>query len=149
MHKKIPLSIQADDESFLPRYETELASGADLRASIPEAIIIEMGRYARIPTGIKLEIPAGYEVQIRPRSGLAAKHGLTVLNTPGTVDADYRGEIQVLLINLGQEPFTVLPGMRIAQLVLSPVVQAQFLLQNAPLATTARGEGGFGHTGTR
>jgi len=147
-HKKIPISIQAEDDSLIPRYETELASGADLRAALSEPKILEPGAYALVPTGVKLEIPPGYEVQIRPRSGLAAKHGVTVLNTPGTIDADYRGEIRVILINLGKETFTILPAMRIAQLVVAPVIQAQFFSQKEALAATARGEGGFGHTGT-
>jgi len=100
-----------------------------------------------IPTGIRVEIPSGYELQVRPRSGLAAKQGITVLNTPGTIDADYRGEICVILINHGRQPLTITPGMRIAQLVLAPVYQAEFTIQE--LTTTARGEGGFGHTGTK
>ncbi len=147
-HKKIPISVQVEDDALLPHYQTELASGADLRAAISEPKILEPGTHTLVPTGIKLEIPPGYEVQIRPRSGLAAKHGVTVLNTPGTIDADYRGEIIVILINLGKETFTILPAMRIAQLVIAPVIQAEFFSQKEALATTARGEGRFGHTGT-
>jgi dUTP pyrophosphatase len=101
-----------------------------------------------VPTGVKAAVPLGYEIQVRPRSGLAAKHGITVLNTPGTVDADYRGEIRVILINLGTAPFTVEPGMRVAQMVVCPVVQAKFA-PHKELAATVRGEGGFGHTGTK
>ena len=148
-HKKIPISIQVEDDSLIPHYETELASGADVRAALSEPKILAPGEYARVPTGIKLEIPPGYEVQVRPRSGLAAKQGVTVLNTPGTIDADFRGEVQVILINLGKEPFTILPGMRIAQFVVAPVIQAHFFSQKEARTATARGEGGFGHTGTR
>ena len=148
MHKKIMIPIQAEDDTLIPRYETELASGADLRAALSEPKILNPGDYALIPTGIKLEIPPGYEFQVRPRSGLAAKQGVTVLNSPGTIDADFRGEIQVILINLGKDSFAVLPGMRIAQLIIAPVIQAHFLSKKEALSTTARGEGGFGHTGT-
>lgn len=142
-----PLPIQIEDEQLIPFYASDLAAGADLRASCRDEIVISPSTSALIPTGIRLEIPDGFEVQIRPRSGLAFKHCVTVLNTPGTIDADYRGEIKVLLINHGKEPFTITYGMRIAQMVLAPVVQAQFETREA-LAATARGEGGFGHTGT-
>jgi dUTP pyrophosphatase len=100
-----------------------------------------------IPTGLRFAIPAGYEIQVRPRSGLALKHGITVLNSPGTIDADYRGEVGVILINLGKTAFEIQPGMRIAQIVLSPVSKARFVLEES-LVSTSRGEGGFGHTGT-
>ena len=146
MHK-ITIPLQADDESLIPTYSTADASGADLRANVKEPVIVEPGLTAMIPTGIRVEIPSGYELQVRPRSGLAAKQGITVLNTPGTIDADYRGEICVILINHGRQPLTITPGMRIAQLVLAPVYQAEFTIQE--LTTTARGEGGFGHTGTK
>lgn len=145
MHK-IPLPIQTDDDELVPSYSTAFSSGADLRAAIAEAIAIAPGTSAIIPTGIRVEIPKGYEVQIRPRSGFAAKNQLTVLNTPGTIDSDYRGEICVILINHGKESFEVLPKMRIAQFVLSPVVQADFV-RTERLSTSNRGEGRFGHTG--
>jgi len=145
--QKITIPLQADDESLIPTYSTADASGADLRANVKEPVIVEPGLTAMIPTGIRVEIPSGYELQVRPRSGLAAKQGITVLNTPGTIDADYRGEICVILINHGRQPLTITPGMRIAQLVLAPVYQAEFTIQE--LTTTARGEGGFGHTGTK
>jgi len=136
-----------ENEEQIPKYATVDASGADVRAHLKEPVVIEPGSTAIIPTGIKAAIPSGYEIQVRPRSGLAAKNGVTVLNTPGTIDADYRGEICVILINCGKQAFTVTPGMRIAQLVLAPVVQAEFVLESCLTATT-RGEGGFGHTGT-
>lgn len=146
MHK-IPVSLQVNDEDLVPVYSTPLASGADLKAAISEPMILLPGASALIPTGLKAAIPEGYEIQVRPRSGLALKNQITVLNTPGTVDADYRGEIGVILINHGKEPFTVMPKMRIAQLILAPVVQAEFVRREF-LSTTQRGEGGFGHTGT-
>lgn len=144
----IPIPIEVEKEEYIPLYATPQASGADLRAAIAEPLVLAPKAMVAVPTGIKVAIPDGYEIQVRPRSGLAAKNGLTVLNTPGTVDADYRGEIKVLLINLGVEPFTVVPGMRIAQLVVAPVVQAVFIPQQEPLSATVRGGGGFGHTGT-
>ncbi len=130
----------------LPAYRTAGASGMDLGADVDEEIVIPpMGR-ALVPTGIAVAIPAGIEGQVRPRSGLAAKSGVTCLNTPGTVDSDYRGEILVVLVNLGTEPFTVRRGDRIAQLVFAPVVRAALRVV-AKLDPTPRGEGGFGHTG--
>ncbi len=146
MHK-LPVFIQTCEEDLVPRYATELASGADLKANLLESVVIPAGRSALIPTGVKVEIPQGYEIQVRPRSGLALKNQITVLNTPGTIDADYRGEICVILMNHGLEPFEVIPKMRIAQIVLSPVSQADFVMQDA-LTSTSRGEGRFGHTGT-
>lgn len=139
--------IQAEDESLIPIYATEEAAGADLRANIEQDLTINSGQSILVPTGIKLEIPSGFEVQIRPRSGLAFKHQITVLNTPGTIDSDYRGEIKVILINHSNESFVITPKMRIAQMVLAPVYQANFI-QQKELATSARGEGGFGHSGT-
>lgn len=133
----------------LPAYETAGAAGMDLRAGVPQdqPLILPPGRRAAIPTGLVLEIPQGFEGQIRPRSGLALKHGLTCLNTPGTIDCDYRGEVKVILINLGEEEFAVERGMRIAQLVLAPV--SQLLVEERDSASdTARGAGGFGSTGT-
>jgi dUTP pyrophosphatase len=147
MQAKIPVPLQADNEELIPVYSTVGASGADIRANIEEPKVIEPGSIAIIPTGVRLAVPSGYEIQVRPRSGLAAKNGITVLNTPGTIDADYRGEICVILINLGKSSFTVTPRMRIAQIVLAPVYQAEFI-PLGELIETARGTGGFGHTGT-
>nr|WP_242822498.1 dUTP diphosphatase [Thermaerobacter marianensis] len=130
----------------LPVYATELAAGCDLVAALDAPVQVPPGGSCRIPTGIAIALPPGYEAQVRPRSGLAARYGLTVLNAPGTIDADYRGEIQVLLVNLGREPVTVAPGDRIAQLVVAPVTRAHFVEVEA-LPPTARGEGGFGSTG--
>ena len=132
----------------LPKYETSGSSGMDLAANIDANINIDPGKTAIIPTGLALSIPKGFEVQIRPRSGLAAKQKISVLNTPGTIDADYRGEIKVILINLGQETFKVEKGLRIAQMVVCPVVQAQ-LKEVDDLSETERGKGGFGSTGTK
>tara|TARA_E500000331_G_scaffold180389_1_gene173738 strand:+ start:143 stop:583 length:441 start_codon:yes stop_codon:yes gene_type:complete len=132
----------------LPKYETNGSSGMDLAANINASIDINPGRTAIIPTGLALSIPKGFEVQIRPRSGLAAKKKISVLNTPGTIDADYRGEIKVILINLGQEPFKIEKGSRIAQMVVCPIVQAQ-LKEVDDLNQTERGKGGFGSTGTK
>jgi dUTP pyrophosphatase len=133
----------------LPSYQSEAAAGLDLLAAVPAdaPIVIAPGRHAAIPTGIAIALPAGTEAQVRPRSGLARNHGTTVLNAPGTVDADYRGEVQVLLINHGAEPFAVTRGMRIAQLVIAPVSRVE-LREVANLGDTARGGGGFGSTGT-
>lgn len=143
----VTVPVLIEDGVEPPVYGTPDAAGADVRAHIAEPLVIPAGERALIPTGIKMAIPAGFEVQVRPRSGLALKHGITVLNSPGTIDADYRGEVGVILMNHGQAPFTVEPNMRVAQLVLMPVVQAVFT-PSANLETTARGEGGFGHTGT-
>ncbi|NGX38728.1 MAG: Deoxyuridine 5'-triphosphate nucleotidohydrolase [Chlamydiae bacterium] len=145
--KKQPVMILIEDQDQIPFYGSVLAAGADVRAANREEILIAPRESALIPTGIRLEIPDGYEIQIRPRSGLAFKNQITVLNTPGTIDADYRGELKILLINHGNEPFTVTYGMRIAQIVLAEVTQAEFIVKEA-LAATERGEGGFGHTGT-
>jgi dUTP pyrophosphatase len=131
---------------LLPEYQTEGAAGMDLRADIDGEIVLPpMGR-ALVPTGISVAIPAGVEAQVRPRSGIAARHGVTCLNSPGTVDSDYRGEIRVILVNLGSEPFHVRRGDRIAQLVFSPVLRASLRIVD-DLDSTGRGEGGFGHTG--
>ena len=135
-------------EVSLPKYETLGSSGMDIAANINANIIIDPGKTAIIPTGLALSIPKGFEVQIRPRSGLAAKQKISVLNTPGTIDADYRGEIKVILINLGEKSFTVERGIRIAQMVVCPIVQAQLNEVN-DLSETERGEGGFGSTGTK
>tara|TARA_Y100000768_G_scaffold361141_1_gene318962 strand:+ start:205 stop:645 length:441 start_codon:yes stop_codon:yes gene_type:complete len=132
----------------LPKYETEGSSGMDLSANIESTININPGKKEIIPTGIAIAVPEGFEVQIRPRSGLAAKHNITVLNTPGTIDADYRGELKVILINLGNEAFKIEKGFRIAQMVLSPVVKAE-IKEVKDLSDTERGKGGFGSTGTK
>lgn len=131
----------------LPRYETEHAAGMDLSACIPADITLAPGKRALIPTGFAIALPPGTEAQVRPRSGLAAKHGITVLNSPGTIDADYRGEIGVILINHGDAAFTISRGMRIAQMVVAPVVQAA-LAEVEELPVSERGAGGFGSTGT-
>lgn len=132
----------------LPAYETAGSAGMDVRAAVPdrEPVVLAPGQRAMVPTGLSVAIPEGYEIQVRPRSGLAAKHGLTCLNTPGTIDSDYRGEIKVILINLGAEPFTIQRGERIAQLVLAPVTRVAWS-QVDQLGETARGAGGFGSTG--
>ena len=132
----------------LPAYQTAHAAGLDLVAALPDdtPVILPPGRHAMIPTGLTIALPPGHEAQVRPRSGLAAKHGVTVLNAPGTIDADYRGEIAVLLINHGPEPFTITRGERIAQMVIAPVVQARFRVVEV-LPDSERGTGGFGSTG--
>lgn len=135
-----------DESVCLPVYETAGSAGADLRARISSSITIEKGEHRLVPTGLYPEIPSGYEIQVRPRSGLALKKGVTVLNTPGTVDSDYRGEIMVNIINLGHEPFTVNDGDRIAQIIVSPVLHAAFVEADS-LSETERGDGGFGSTG--
>ena len=147
-HENIDIPILIDEGAELPAYSSPDSSGADVRAFIKQDIVLQAGASALIPTGIRFAIPHGYEIQVRPRSGLALKHGITVLNTPGTIDADYRGELGVILINHGKEAFVVKPGMRIAQIVLAPVLQANFCL-NESLAFTQRGSGGFGHSGTQ
>ena len=130
----------------LPKYETEGSSGMDLAANIEKTIEIKPGKFAIIPTGLALSIPNNYEIQIRPRSGLAAKNQISVLNTPGTIDADYRGELKVILINLGEKKFKIENGLRIAQMVLCPVIKATLEEVNE-LEETKRGSGGFGSTG--
>ena len=130
----------------LPQYHSDLAAGCDLLAAVATELVIEPGRFAPVPTGIMIALPPGTEAQVRPRSGLAARAGVTVLNAPGTIDADYRGEITVLLINFGPEPFTVTRGMRIAQLVIAPILQARWRLSQT-LEATRRGGAGFGSTG--
>jgi len=129
-----------------PRYMTEHAAGMDLHAAISEEVSLDPGCRALIPTGLAMEIPAGYEGQVRPRSGLALKQGVTLVNAPGTIDADYRGEIGVIVINHGQEKVVIEPGDRIAQLIIAPVVRGR-LVEIGELASSERGAGGFGHTG--
>ncbi|MCA8892073.1 MAG: dUTP diphosphatase [Hyphomonas sp.] len=132
----------------LPAYETAGSAGMDVRAAVPEGepMVLAPGERSMVPTGLSVAIPQGYEIQVRPRSGLAAKHGLTCLNTPGTIDSDYRGEIKVILVNLGQEAFTIQRGERIAQLVLAPVTRLAWQAVDS-LDETERGAGGFGSTG--
>ena len=130
-----------------PSYSTALSAGVDLRANLTTAITLQPGERALIPTGLSIELPDGYEAQVRPRSGLAYKHGISVLNSPGTIDADYRGDIGVILINLGQEEFKVNHGERIAQMVVAPYTQVQFI-ESETLSETQRGAGGFGSSGT-
>ena len=134
----------------LPAYETPLSAGMDLRAALAEdaPVSLKPGERALVPTGLTIALPAGYEAQVRPRSGLALKHGITCLNSPGTVDADYRGELKVILINLGQEAFTIRRGERIAQMIVAPVTQAAWSVVET-LPESARGTGGFGSTGKR
>lgn len=139
---RLPHGVDLD----LPAYATEHAAGLDLMAAISESITIGAGKRAMVPTGIAIALPIGFEAQVRPRSGLAAKHGITVLNSPGTIDADYRGEIKVILINLGETDFHVEPKSRIAQLIVAPVMQISWDEVDS-LPQTARGEGGFGSTG--
>lgn len=146
MQNPIPIPVILKEGASLPKYASDQASGADVTAFLEEPVQIAPKARALIPTGLIVEIPPGFEIQVRPRSGLALKEGITVLNTPGTIDADYRGEIGIILINLSEQAFTVLPGMRIAQLILAPVLQAEFFTAEA-LATSKRGSGGFGHTG--
>lgn len=136
----------ANFKGELPRYESLWASGFDVRAQVEQPITLKAGASYMVPTGLSFEIPLGYEIQVRPRSGLAAKKSVTVLNTPGTVDADYRGEVKVILINLGKEDFVIQDQDRIAQMVLCPVVQADLELVTE-LSETSRGAGGFGSTG--
>lgn len=130
----------------LPRYATPLSAGLDLRANLDAPLTLQPLKRRLVPTGLRIALPAGYEAQVRPRSGLALKHGITLLNTPGTIDADYRGEIGVIMVNLSAEPFTVADGDRIAQLVIARYEQAEWQPVES-LDTTERGEGGFGHSG--
>lgn len=130
----------------LPSYSTPQSAGMDLVAALDAPLTLAPGERALVPTGLTMAIPTGYEAQIRPRSGLAAKHGITVLNTPGTIDADYRGEIRIILINLGSDPFTLRRGERVAQMIIAPVSQGALMEVNT-LDTTSRGSGGFGSTG--
>jgi len=145
--KKTVKVRKADPSIVLPDYGSPGSAGADIRAFIPESITIAPMTRVLIPTGLFLEIPEGYEGQIRPRSGLAYKHGLTVLNAPGTIDSDYRGELGIILINLGNEDFTISSGDRIAQLIITSVIHAEYI-EMEELGFTERGTGGFGSTGT-
>ena len=136
------------DEDRVPFYATAGAAGADVMAKLDVPVTLEQGIQKIIPTGLFFEIPEGYEVQVRPRSGLAAKHGVTVLNTPGTIDSDYRGELCVIMINHSKVPFVVEDGMRVAQIIVAESIQASFELEKE-LSATARGAGGFGSTGVK
>ena len=142
----VNIKCVASKGAIIPEYKTAGAAGADLCAMLEAPLTIPAGRSAMVPTGLFFEIPEGYEVQVRPRSGLAAKNGVTVLNTPGTIDSDYRGEIKVILINLGTDDFTINNGDRIAQMIIAPVIQASFSITDS-LSETQRGSGGFGSTG--
>ena len=144
--KKIQVKVVREEGVTLPKYETEGSAGLDVRANIKEPIVLKSLERLLIPTGLKVAIPEGYEIQVRPRSGLAIKHGITMLNSPGTVDSDYRGELKVIAVNLSNESYTIEPNERIAQLVLNKVEQIDFI-EVAELDETERGEGGFGHTG--
>ncbi|HVI51155.1 MAG TPA: dUTP diphosphatase [Candidatus Sulfotelmatobacter sp.] len=149
MSKTVPVSVRRLPHGAdlpLPAYETAHAAGLDLPAAVEADLVLPPGAKALVPTGLSIALPEDFEAQVRPRSGLAAKHAVTVLNSPGTIDADYRGEIKVILINHGHEPFTITRGMRIAQMVVAPVVRAQWR-ECDELPETARGEGGFGSTG--
>lgn len=143
---KVKVLFKDNCKPVPPSYSTFGAAGADIRACITAPVVIKPGERALIPTGLLFEIPEGYEIQVRPRSGLALKHGITCLNSPGTIDSDYRGEIGVILINTGKEDFTVENNDRIAQIVLSPVIRADFVTTGI-LSETERGTGGFGSTG--
>ena len=144
---KVTWAEGADRSVGLPSYETKGAAGADLRANLPEGPIVltPMAR-ALVPTGLHMQIPRGYEVQIRPRSGLALKHGIALVNSPGTIDSDYRGPVGVIMLNCGESPFEITHGMRIAQMVVAPVIEAGFVVAET-LDSTKRGAGGFGSTG--
>lgn len=146
MKKTTPVKVINNSPFNLPQYETKYAAGLDLKANLESPITLCSLERALVPTGLFIELPVGFEAQIRPRSGLAAKHGITVLNAPGTIDADYRGEIKVILVNLSNEPFTINPGERIAQMVVARHEQVE-LEPALFLSNTERGEGGFGHTG--
>ena len=145
---EIQVRVVRKTQHALPEYETDQSAGMDLRADLEETVVLDPGGRTLIPTGLYVEIPAGYEAQVRPRSGLALKRGLTVLNAPGTIDADYRGEVGVILANLSQEVQSVEPGERIAQLLFAPVTRGQ-LVEVEVLSETERGRGGFGSTGVK
>ncbi|WP_297405766.1 dUTP diphosphatase [uncultured Cetobacterium sp.] len=144
--EKIRVKLIAENGVDIPKYMTEGSAGMDVKANITEPIVLKTLERVLVPTGLKMEIPLGYEVQVRPRSGLALKHGITLVNTPGTIDSDYRGPIGVILINLSNEEYIVNPEERIGQFVLNKVEQMEFEI-TSNLSETARAEGGFGHTG--
>ncbi|WDF26087.1 dUTP diphosphatase [Fusobacterium nucleatum] len=144
--KKIQVKVVRKKGVELPKYETEGSAGMDVRANIKEPITLKSLERILVPTGLKVAIPEGYEIQVRPRSGLAIKHGITMLNTPGTVDSDYRGELKVIVVNLSNKTYTIEPNERIGQFVLNKIEQIEFV-EVEELDSTERGEGGFGHTG--
>ena len=144
--KKVEVKVVREKGVELPKYETKGSAGMDVRANIKESITLKSLERILIPTGLKVAIPEGYEIQVRPRSGLAIKHGITMLNTPGTVDSDYRGELKVIVVNLSNEAYTIEPDERIGQFVLNKIEQIEFV-EVEELESTERGEGGFGHTG--
>jgi len=144
--ERVDVKVVREDGVRLPVYMTEGAAGMDVYAHMDEGVTLGSLERAMVPTGIKMEIPFGYEVQVRPRSGLAAKHGISLVNTPGTIDSDYRGEVKIILINLSKDEYTIEPGERIGQLVLQKVYKMEFV-ECSELAETARDAGGFGHTG--
>lgn len=146
--EKLKVKIINNSKNPLPAYQTDLSSGVDLYANLDNSVVLKPLQREIIPTGIFLELPENIEAQVRPRSGLSAKYGITVLNTPGTIDADYRGEIKVILVNLSNDDFTVTNGMRIAQLVFSEVKRVN-LISTKEINITKRGDGGFGHTGIK
>ncbi|MBR6087957.1 MAG: dUTP diphosphatase [Prevotella sp.] len=144
----IKINVINTGKQPLPQYATPQSAGMDLRADIEESVTLQPLERHLFPTGLRIALPEGYEAQVRPRSGLALKHGITVLNSPGTIDADYRGEVGVVLVNVSNEPFTVEPGERIAQMVIARHEQAEFVVVEE-LDATERGEGGYGHSGTK
>lgn len=150
MSETVEIKIKRISNEFsdvpLPAYATEGSAGMDIRAAVKDELIIEPGKVSLVPTNLSVEIPKGYEIQVRPRSGLAANHSVGILNSPGTIDSDYRGEIKIILMNFGDKPFTIHKGDRIAQLVVSKVYSAK-IVEAENLNSSKRGEGGFGHTG--
>lgn len=150
MSETVEIKIKRISNEFsdvpLPAYATEGSAGMDIRAAVKDELIIEPGKVSLVPTNLSVEIPKGYEIQVRPRSGLAANHSIGILNSPGTIDSDYRGEIKIILMNFGDKPFTIHKGDRIAQLVVSKVYSAK-IVEAENLNSSRRGEGGFGHTG--
>ena len=145
---QITVKVINTSANLLPQYATELSAGMDVRAAIAEPMVLLPLQRTLVPTGLRVELPAGYEMQLRPRSGLALRHGITLLNSPGTIDADYRGEIGVIMVNLSSEPFTINPGERICQAVVAPYTRVAWQ-PASELSDTDRGEGGFGHTGKK
>ncbi|WP_337865219.1 dUTP diphosphatase [Ignavibacterium sp.] len=152
MSEQIEIKIKRLSEEFsdvaLPAYATEGSAGMDIRAAVKDELIIEPGKVTLVPTNLSVEIPKGYEIQVRPRSGLAANHSIGILNSPGTIDSDYRGEVKIILMNFGDKPFTIHRGDRIAQLVVSKVYSAK-IVETENLNSSCRGDGGFGHTGKK
>lgn len=152
MSETVEIKIKRISNEFsdvpLPAYATEGSAGMDIRAAVKDELIIEPGKVSLVPTNLSVEIPKGYEIQVRPRSGLAANHSIGILNSPGTIDSDYRGEIKIILINFGDQPFTIHKGDRIAQLIVSKVYSAK-IVETENLNSSRRGEGGFGHTGKK